>query len=109
MPNPKEYPDNEGSEPTSDHEGGGAGFTIFTNCNADGTYDVYKGPLMPATEADHPDGIFGLETHEESLKANIALKRQGMDFRSAEHADMMSEFEGNSYEDKTKQAMSEGY
>ena len=89
---PKEYPDDEGSD-TSDHEGR-AGYTICINCYEDGTHDVFAGPLQPATEANHPDGLFGLETLEEALKAVIALKGQGADFRSAQHTDMMSEFAG---------------
>ena len=39
-----------------------AGYTICMNCYADGTHDVYKGPLQPASEEDYPDGIFGLES-----------------------------------------------
>jgi hypothetical protein len=64
------------------------------NCHSDGTHDVYMKPMEPASEEQYPDGLFGLETLEDALKGVIALKQQGTDFRSAEHADMMSEFEG---------------
>ncbi len=81
------------AEETQDE--GGGGHSIVISCHEDGTYDVFSGPSQPATEADHPDGLFGLETLEEALKAVIALKGQGADYRSVEHTDMMSEFEGN--------------
>lgn len=89
MMNPEEQmqdgqPMAEGESPS-----GGGGHTICTNCYDNGTYDVFTRPLISASEQDDPDGIFGLESHEEALKANIALKQQGPDYASAEEEEMM--------------------
>ena len=75
-------------------EAGREGYTICMNCYADGTHDVYKGPLQPASEEDYPDGIFGLESTDEALKGVIALKRQGPDYQAAEEEAMTKAFGG---------------
>lgn len=85
----------EGMQAEAGQEDGGGGHSIVMSCHGDGTYDVFAGPPQPATEADYPDGIFGLDSLEEALKAVIALKGQGSDLRSAERVGMMSGFEGN--------------
>jgi len=87
---------------------GRAGSTVCINCYDDGTYDVYAGPLKPASEAEYPDGLFGMESLDDALKAVIALKQSSKDFQSAEHDDMMNAFAGKD-EETSKPAMAGGY
>ena len=75
-----------------EQEGGRGGHTICTNCYDDGTYDVFNHPLIPASEKEYPDGIFGLESQEDAFKAQIALQKQGPDYASSQDADMMQGF-----------------
>lgn len=65
------------------------GYSVVMNCYQDGRHDVFTKPLEPATEAEYPDGIFGLESVEDALKAVIALKQNGPDYSSAEDEGMM--------------------
>lgn len=76
----------------SGEEDARAGYTIYVNCYDDGIHDVFKGPLQPGSEAEYPDGMFGLESTEEALKAVIALKRQGPDYQAAEEEAMTKAF-----------------
>jgi hypothetical protein len=69
------------------------GYSFVMNCYNDGTHDVFQAALQPGTEAEYPDGIFGLESLEDALKAVIALK-QGSDYESPGHAAVMEEFNG---------------
>lgn len=84
-----------GEEPMQQGVGeevGREGYTICVNCYADGKHDVYSKPLEPASESEYPEGIFGLESTEEALKAVIALKRQGADYQAAEEEAMNKAF-----------------
>lgn len=81
-------------------EAGRGGYTICVNCYADGKHDVYSKPLEPASESEYPDGIFGLESTEEALKAVISLKRQGSDYQSAEEEEMMRVYGGKGENDE---------
>lgn len=90
-----------GREPAAENA---LGYTICINCYEDGTHDVVAGPLQPMDEAQYPDGLFGLESLEDALKAVIALKRSGPDYRSAEEDAMMRVYDG-----KTNQAITQGY
>ena len=72
-----------------------SGQSVCINCNADGTYDVYAQPLQPASEKEYPDGIFGLDSLEEALKAVIAVKQNGPDMQSQQDDEMMREFAGD--------------
>ena len=91
------YADGEQSDQTVPEEQdgeGSAGYSIVLNCYEDGTHDVYAKPLEPASKDEYPDGVFGLESLEEALKAVIALKQTGKDFRMQEHDAMMGAFAG---------------
>lgn len=68
------------------------GYSVVTNCYEDGTKDVFRHPLIPATEEQYPDGIFGLESSKEALMANIAIQQQAKDFHETERSDMLSAF-----------------
>lgn len=70
-----------------------AGTTVCVNCHGDGTYDVYASPLQPATEAEYPDGLFGLQSIEDALKAVLVLKQGSSEFEPVGHADMMSSYQ----------------
>jgi len=82
---PESVRESESSEP-------GAGRTICINCYEDGTYDVFESQFQPASERDQPNGIHGLESIEEALKAVIALKRQGKDYSAAEEDAMLGAY-----------------
>lgn len=68
------------------------GYTIAINCYADGTHDVARLPLVPLTEEEAPDGLYGLRSLEEALQGVIALKEQAPAYESAERRDMLEEF-----------------
>lgn len=78
---PKDEPREEGEEEQ--------GYSVVINCYQDGSHDVFQKPLEPANESEYPNGMFGLESIEDALKAVIALKRQGPDYSSAEDEGMM--------------------
>lgn len=65
------------------------GYSVVINCYPDGRHDVFAAPLDQVSEADHPDGLFGLDSLEDALKAVIAIKQQGPDYASAEESGMM--------------------
>lgn len=69
------------------------GYSIVMNCYNDGTHDLFQTALQPGTEAEYPDGLFGLESLEDALKGVIALK-QGSGYESPGHAAVMEEFNG---------------
>lgn len=86
------YADDRQPEQVAPEREGRSGQTICVNCNDDDTYDVYAGPLQPASEADYPDGLFGLESIEDALKAVLALKQGGQAFESAGHSAMKQSY-----------------
>lgn len=90
---PKDLPD-EAAGDRGDESEGKDGYSVVINCHADGSHDVFRTPLQPASEQDHPDGMFGLESLEDALKAVIALKRQGPDYASMEEHGMMQGYGG---------------
>ena len=69
------------------------GYSIVLNCYNDGTHDLFRTGLQSGTEAEYPDGLFGLESLEDALKGVIALK-QGSGYESPGHAAVMEEFNG---------------
>ncbi len=69
-----------------------SGFTICTNFYEDGTRDVYSKPLEQATEQQYPDGIFGLKSDEDTLKAVFSMMQHGPDFQKQEDDAMMGEY-----------------
>lgn len=81
--------ENEGGQEEAER----SGYTICMNCYEDGTHDVYTKPLESADSSTYQDGFFGLDSHEEALKAVYASMKGGMDFKSAEESAMMGEFE----------------
>lgn len=85
------------TEPIADEmdEGDGRkrGYSVVMNCYEDGSHDVFKTALQPASEMDHPDGLFGLESLEGALKGVIAVK-QGPGFETPGHAALMEEYHG---------------
>lgn len=76
------------------------GYSVVINCYQDGSHDVFQKPLEPATEAEYPNGMFGLESIEDALKAVIALKRQGPDYSSVEDEGMMQGYGGGKADDE---------
>lgn len=75
-----------------------SGRTIHINCYEDGTYDVFEGAFVPGSESEHPNGLFGLDSIEDALKAVIALKGQGKDYSEAEDEAMLGAFGGREEE-----------
>lgn len=82
---PKDEPMEEGGEASSS--------CVCVQPHGDGTYDVY--PMLMhqrATEAEYPDGLFGLGSIEEALKGVIALDRQGAEYSSPGRTAMLEEY-----------------
>lgn len=78
----------EESEESGDMEG----YSVVMNCYRDGTHDVFRKPLEAATEAEYPDGLFGLGSIEEALKGAIALTQPGAEYSSPGRTAMLEEY-----------------
>lgn len=85
-------------EPMED--GGDQAHCVCMQKNADGTYDVYAKPMQRVTEAEYPDGLFGLPSLEDALKGVISLDRQGPDYASAEDEGMMQGYGAGKSDDE---------
>lgn len=76
------------------------GYSVVINCYQDGSHDVFSKPLEPASEEQHPDGLFGLSSLEDALKAVIAIKKQGPDYSSMEDEGMMQGYGAGKSDDE---------
>lgn len=94
-------PMNEESLPNDEPMGEEAqGYSVVINCYASGEHDVFSKPLEPASEEQHPDGLFGLSSLEDALKAVIAIKKQGPDYSFIEDEGMMQGYGAGKSDDE---------
>lgn len=86
-------PERMGEEMPEDEEKQSPGYSVVINCHGDGTHDVFRKTLEQVDESTNPDGLFGLRSLEDALRGVIAIKENNPEYESAQHSDMMREYD----------------